>query len=210
MTEELFSAISNLSKGESLSITDELLQSNMNPVDILSIARDAMQTIGKRFESGEYYLPELMVSGDILSAVADKLKPFLEGEGDTEKIGTIVFGTVAGDIHDIAKDIVVFMLEVNGFEVIDLGVDVPAGKFVEAVQEHQAKIVGLSGFLTLAIKPMRDTIFALKQAGFKDVKVMIGGGPVDDLVCEYTGADAWGPTAMDAISIARGWIGATV
>jgi len=209
MTEELFSAISNLSKGESLSITDELLQNNMKPVDILNIARDAMHTIGERFESGEYFLPELIVSGDILSAVADKLKPFLEGEGDTEKIGKIVFGTVAGDIHDIAKDIVVFMLEVHGFEVIDLGVDVQVKRFVDAVQEHQAKIVGLSGFLTLAIKPMRDTIFALKQAGLIDVKVMIGGGPVDELVCKDTGADAWGPTAMDAVSIARGWIGTT-
>ena len=116
---------------------------------------------------------------------------------------------MAGDIHDIAKDIVVFMLEVNGFEVIDLGVDVPAEKFVEAAREHQAKIVGLSGFLTLAIAPMRETISALKQAGLAVVKVMIGGGPIDEIVCADTGADAWGPNAVDAVSIAKQWVGAT-
>jgi len=207
MTEKLFNAITSLSRNEALEVTDELLQNNVDPNDILDTARDAMQVIGERFESGEYFLPELMVSGDILAAVADKVKPLLKKEGETEKIGKVVFGTVAGDIHDIAKDIVVFMLEVNGFEVIDLGVDVPIEKFVEAVQEHEAKIVGLSGFLTLAIEPMRDTISALKQAGLDDVKVMIGGGPINGLVCDDTGADAWGPTAMDAVSIAKEWAG---
>jgi len=100
------------------------------------------------------------------------------------------------------------MLDINGFEVIDLGVDVPAQKFVKAVQEHQAKIVGLSGFLTLAIEPMRNTVAALKQAGLTDVNVMIGGGPINELVCEDTGADAWGANAMDAVAIAREWAGA--
>ena len=142
MTENLFDAITSLSKDEALKITDELLQSNVKSEDILDIGREAMQIIGERFEVGEYFLPELMVSGDILAGIADKVKPFLEESENAEKIAKVVFGTVAGDIHDIAKDIVVFMLEVNGFEVIDLGVDVPAEKFVEAAQEHQAKIVG--------------------------------------------------------------------
>ena len=209
MTEELFDAIINLSRVDALRITDEMLQSNVKPEAILDIGRDAMQIVGDRFEIGEYFLPELMVSGDILAGIADKVKPFLAESKETDKIGTVVFGTVAGDIHDIAKDIVVFMLEVNGFEVIDLGVDVPAEKFVEAVQEHQAKIVGLSGFLTLAIAPMRDTVAALKQAGLTDVKIMIGGGPVNEIVREDTGADAWGPNAVDAVSIAKRWVGAT-
>ena len=209
MTEELFDAIINLSRDDALRITDEMLQSNVKPEAILDIGRDAMQIVGDRFEIGEYFLPELMVSGDILAGIADKVKPFLAESKETDKIGTVVFGTVAGDIHDIAKDIVVFMLEVNGFEVIDLGVDVPAEKFVEAVQEHQAKIVGLSGFLTLAIAPMRDTVAALKQARLTDVKIMIGGGPVNEIVREDTGADAWGPNAVDAVSIAKRWVGAT-
>lgn len=207
MSEDLFNAITSLSRDDALRITDEMLQSNVDPDDILDIGRDAMQVIGERFEVGEYFLPELMVSGDILAGIADKVKPFLEGSEPAEKIGKVVFGTVAGDIHDIAKDIVVFMLEINGFEVIDLGVDVPAEKFVEAVREHQAKIVGLSGFLTLAIAPMRDTISALKQAGLADVKVMIGGGPINEIVRADTGADAWGANAVDAVAIAKEWAG---
>lgn len=209
MTGKLFDAITSLLKDEALRITEELLHDNVNPEDILDAAREAMQIIGTRFEVGEYFLPELMVSGDILASIADKVKPFLAGSKNAEKIGKVVFGTVEGDIHDIAKDIVVFMLEVNRFEVIDLGVDVPTAKFVEAVQEHQAKILGLSGFLTLAIAPMRDTIAALKQVGLTDVKVMIGGGPINEIVCEDTGADAWGSNAMDAVTIAKGWAGTT-
>ena len=211
MTEKLFEAITGLSKDEALRITDELLQSNVDPENILEVGRAAMQFVGERFAAGEFFLPELMVSGDILAGVADRVKPFLEKEGGKKgkKIGKVVFGTVEGDIHDIAKDIVVFMLEVSGFEVIDLGVDVPKEKFVEAVQEHQAKIVGLSGFLTLAIEPMRDTISALKQVGLTDVKVMIGGGPINEIVCDDIGADAWGSNAMDAVSIAKRWVGAT-
>jgi len=209
MKNKLFEAIKSLSKDESLRIVDELLQNNVEPKEILDIGRDAMQFIGEGFEAGVLFLPELMISGDILESIANKVKPFLEGKEKSKKIGKVVFGTVAGDIHDIAKDIVEFMLEVNGFEVIDLGVDVPAEKFVEAVKEHQAKIVGLSGFLTLAIEPMRNTIFALKQAGLTDVKVMIGGGPINEMVCEDIGADAWGANAMDAVSIAEQWVGVT-
>ncbi len=209
MSKELYNAIKNLSRDEALKITDQLLLNNVEPKDILEAGKEAMQYIGERFEAGEFFLPELMISGDILAGIADKIKPFLKGK-KSKKIGKVVFGTVAGDIHDIAKDIVEFMMEVNGFEVIDLGVDVPIEKFVEAVQKHQAKIVGLSGFLTLAIEPMRNTILAIKQAGLTDVKIMIGGGPINEMVCEDIGADAWGATAMDAVSIAEKWSGVSV
>jgi 5-methyltetrahydrofolate--homocysteine methyltransferase len=116
---------------------------------------------------------------------------------------------VEGDIHDIAKDIVEFMLEVNGFEVIDLGVDVPAAKFVEAVKQSGATVVGLSGFLTLAYDPMKNTVQALKDAGLRDkVKIMIGGGQMDDQVAAYAKADAYGKDAMAAVTLAKGWVGA--
>ncbi len=207
MIEKLFDAIKSFKKDEAFRITDELLQNNVKPEVILDTGKNAMQFIGDRFEIGEFFLPELIISGHILEGIAEKLKPFLEGNEPGENIGKVVFGTVEGDIHDIAKDIVVFMLEINGFEVIDLGVDVPAEKFVEAVQEHQANIVGLSGFLTLAIEPMRNTISALKQAGLTDVKIMIGGGPINGTVCDDIGADDWGETAMDAATIAKQWTG---
>jgi 5-methyltetrahydrofolate--homocysteine methyltransferase len=207
LSQELKTAITSCKKEEALRIAEEFLENGVKPVEILEFSRSAMQTVGDRFEAGEYFLPELMVSGDILEAIAEVLKPHLQGTETSEKFGKIVFGTVAGDIHDIAKDIVVSMLDINGFEVIDLGVDVPVETFVQAVKEHEAKMLGLSGFLTLAIDPMRDTITALKEEGLTDVKVMIGGGPINDLVCEDIGADAWGPTAMDAVSIARVWTG---
>ncbi len=205
MSERLFDAITSLSKDEAISVTRELLERGSKPEDILDVGRSAMQVIGDRFERGEYFLPELIVSGDILAGIAKEVKPYLQGEATTENIGKVVFGTVEGDIHDIAKDIVVLMLEVNGFQIVDLGVDVPAAQFVQAVQEHRARIVGLSGFLTLAIEPMKQTVLALRAAGLDGVKIMIGGGPVNDLVCQDTGADAWGANAMDAVTIAREW-----
>lgn len=208
MPERLYEAITGLSRGEAISATQELLENGTDPQAILDVGRAAMQVIGDRFERGEYFLPELIVSGDILAGIADEVKPFLQSEATTEKLGKVVLGTVEGDIHDIAKDIVVLMLEVNGFDVIDLGVDVPAGRFVQAVQDHQARIVGLSGFLTLAIEPMKETVSALRQAGLANVRVMIGGGPVDELVRQDTGADAWGANAIDAVTIAKEWTGA--
>ena len=116
-----------------------------------------------------------------------------------------MLGTVQGDIHDIAKDIVAFMLDINGFDVTDLGVDVPPARFVEAVKQSGAKIVGLSGFLTLAYDPMKYTVQALKEAGLNDVKVMIGGGQIDEQIRHYTGADAYGKDAMAAVTIAKSW-----
>jgi 5-methyltetrahydrofolate--homocysteine methyltransferase len=129
----------------------------------------------------------------------------MAGETSGEKLGKIVLGTVQGDIHDIAKDIVGFMLDLNGFEVTDLGVDVAPEKFVEAVKQTGARIVGLSGFLTLAFDPMKDTVAALKAAGLNDVKIMIGGGQVDENIRQYTGADAYGKDAMAAVALAKSW-----
>jgi methanogenic corrinoid protein MtbC1 len=130
----------------------------------------------------------------------------MAGEAGAEKIGKVVIGTVEGDIHDIAKDIVAFMLDINGFEVTDLGVDVPPAKFVQAVKETETGIVGLSGFLTLAFDPMKATVSALREAGL-DVKVMIGGGQIDEQIREYIKADAYGRDAMAAVGLAKQWIG---
>lgn len=119
----------------------------------------------------------------------------------------MLIGSVEGDIHDIGKDIVAFLLEVNGFEVIDLGVDVPAATFVEQIRETGATVVGLSGLLSLAFDSMKATVQAIERAGLRDgVRIMIGGGPVDEIVCEYSRADAWGAEATAAVSLAQKWI----
>jgi len=204
--EELVKAIVEMREQDALQLTQELLDGGSSPLDILDDCRAAMEVVGRRFETGEAFIPELILAGEMLKQISELIKPHLEAEVvGNEKLGTVVLGTVEGDIHDIAKDIVGFMLDINGFEVIDLGVDVPPAKFVEAVKESGAKIVALSGFLTLAYDPMKATVEALKEAGFDDVKVMIGGGQIDDHICEYTGADAWGRDAMAAVNLARQW-----
>ena len=206
MSQPLVDAITDMREADALQITNELLERGASSFDILDDCRTAMEIVGERFEKGEAFIPELLLAGDMLSQITEIIKPHMqESGGEAKKLGKIVFGTVEGDIHDIAKDIVVFMLDINGFEVTDLGVDVPPSRFVEAVKETGAKIVGLSGFLTLAYDPMKATVAALKAAGLDDVKVMIGGGQIDENVMKYAGADAWGRDAMDAINLAKSW-----
>ena len=204
MSQELIDAITDMREDDVLKITNDLLDSGVSPLDILNACKAAMDVIGKRFETGEAFIPELILAGEMMTAVSDLIRPRMAEEATSEKLGKVVFGTVEGDIHDIAKDIVVFMLDLNGFEVTDLGVDVPPAKFVEAVKETGATIVGLSGFLTLAYDPMKETVAALKDAGL-DVKIMIGGGQIDEQIREYTGADAYGRDAMSAVALAKEW-----
>ena len=205
MSQELIEAITEMREEDAVAITNKLLDSGANPVEVLDACREAMSIIGKRFETGESFIPELILAGEILGQISAILKPRMQQAGESKKLGKIVLGTVQGDIHDIAKDIVAFMLDINGFDVTDLGVDVPPARFVEAVKQSGAKIVGLSGFLTLAYDPMKYTVQALKDAGLSDVKVMIGGGQIDEQIRQYTGADAYGKDAMAAVTIAKSW-----
>ncbi len=205
MSKELIEAITEMREEEAVAITRQLLDSGADPMTVLDACREAMTIIGKRFETGESFIPELILAGEILSQISAIVKPHMQQGGESRKIGKVVLGTVQGDIHDIAKDIVGFMLDINGFEVTDLGVDVAPAKFVEAVKQTGAKIVGLSGFLTLAFDPMKATVEAFKAAGLVDVKIMIGGGQIDENIRQYTGADAYGKDAMAAVAIAKNW-----
>lgn len=209
MSQQLIDAVVEMREEDALRMTDELLAAGTDPMEIINACRTAMTVIGERFEAGECFVPELILAGEMLKGITAKVKPVMAEEATEQKLGTVVFGTVEGDIHDIAKDIVVFMLDINGFDVLDLGVDVPPQKFVEAVKETGATIVGLSGFLTLAYDPMKATVEALKEAGL-DVKVMIGGGQVDEQIREYAGADAYGRDAMSAVALAKQWVGVGV
>ena len=205
MSQELINAITEMREEDAVEITNQLLDDGTPPIDILNACKDAMDIIGNRFEEGQAFIPELMLAGEMMSAITDIIKPRMAEEATAEKVGKIVIGTVEGDIHDIAKDIVSFMLDLNGFEVTDLGVDVPPAKFVEAVKETGAPIVGLSGFLTLAYDPMKETVAALRDTGL-DVKIMIGGGQIDEQIRDYTGADAYGRDAMAAVALAKEWV----
>jgi 5-methyltetrahydrofolate--homocysteine methyltransferase len=209
MAGELTALLADLKEEEALNFVKSALLMGYDPMMIMADAREGMKVVGDRFAKGSYFIPDLIFSGEILREVAEILEPHLKAETqDRKTLGKIVFGTVQGDIHDIGKDLVVFMLETNGFEVIDLGIDVPVKNFVDSVRESGAAIVGLSGFLTLAFDAMKETISAFDQAGMRDqVKIMIGGGQIDEQVMKYTGADAFGLDAMSAVSLAKGWIG---
>ena len=209
MAEDLVSTLADLKEKEALKIVDDRLSAGEEPLKILGDARRAVEIVGKRFADSEYFIPDLVYSGEILKAITDMVKPKLAKAAEVKRVGKVIIGTVAGDIHDIGKDIVVFMLDVNGFEVYDLGVDVPAQKFVDKIKESGAPIVGLSGFLALAFDSMKETVEAMKAAGLRDkVKVMIGGGQMSDEIRKYTGADAYGKDAMAGVSLAKKWTGA--
>lgn len=208
MAKDLVSALADLKEKEALEIVQERLGSGDDPLNILNDARKGVEIVGQRFSSSEYFIPDLVYSGEILKAITDLVKPKISKVAETKRLGKVIIGTVAGDIHDIGKDIVVFMLDVNGFEVFDLGIDVPVQKFVDKIKETGSPVVGLSGFLTLAFQSMKDTVDAIKNAGLRDkVKIMIGGGQIDEQVKNFTGADAYGKDAMEAVKLAKGWIG---
>jgi len=209
MAKDLVKTLADLKEKEALKIVEDRLSAKEDPLKILDDARKGMEIVGKRFANSEYFIPDLVYSGEILKGVTEMVKPKLAKAAEVKRLGKVVFGTVAGDIHDIGKDIVVFMLDVNGFEVYDLGVDVPAQKFVQKIKESGAPIVGLSGFLTLAYDSMKQTVEAIKAAGLRDkVKVMIGGGQITDEIRKYTGADAYGKDAMAGVTLAKKWVGA--
>ncbi len=203
--QQLVEAMSTIKEQEALTIAQDMVNQGADPFSILDACKQAMAIVGDNFAKGLYFLPELVMAGQILMQISELIKPLLkEASSSKESLGRVVVGTVEGDIHDIGKDIVVLMLEVNGFEVRDLGIDVPAAKFVEAVKEFDPQVVALSGFLTVAFDNMKKTVEALKEAGLRDkVKIQIGGGQIDEEIRRYTGADDYGLDAMEAVSYAK-------
>jgi len=207
--QQLIDAIAEMQEDEAMLVVQQMLDDGEDPQAVLDACKDAMVVVGQRYEQGEYFLPELVIAGDMLTAIGEVVKPRMQAQAaSAAKLGTVVIGTVKGDIHDIGKDIVGFMLDVNGFEVVDLGVDVPAADFVAKIQEVNPQVVGLSGFLTLAFDQMKATVEAIHAAGLRDqVKIMIGGAIMDDTVRAYIGADAYGADATTAVRLTQGWTG---
>ena len=205
---QLVDAIAEMREEEAVKMAREMLDSGYDAVKLLGHCREAMEIVGKRYEAGEYFLPELMLAGEMLRAIGDMAKPLIKQDSAAAKTaGTVLIGTVQGDLHDIGKNIVTFMLEINGYKVVDLGIDVPVENFIESIKQHKPQVVGLSGFLTLAFDAMKVTIEAIKEAGLRNgVKIMIGGGQIDEAVKNYTGADAFGLNAMDAVSLCKQWV----
>jgi methylmalonyl-CoA mutase cobalamin-binding domain/chain len=208
MMEDLIKSLVEMQEAEAVRKAKELLDKGTDPMKILEACSQAMEGVGKRFEKGEYFLPHLMMAGEMLKQISDMIKPLIkEGESAAGK-GKVLIGTVKGDIHDIGKNIVTFLLDANGFEVRDIGIDQAPEKFVEGIKEFQPQVVGMSGLLTLAFDSMKETVQAIKDAGLRDkVRIMIGGGQCSEQVKDYTGADAYGPDAIAGVKLAKQWIG---
>jgi 5-methyltetrahydrofolate--homocysteine methyltransferase len=209
MAGDLVNLLADLKEQEALALVRERIDRGEDPMAVLDDARAAMEVVGRRFEENTYFIPDLVYSGEILKTISEIIKPLLVKEKEeADKLGKVLIGTVAGDIHDIGKNIVAFLLEVNGFDVRDIGVDVPAAKFVEAIKEFEPDVVGLSCLLTVAFDAMKDTITAIRDAGLRDrVKIMIGGGVVDENLVPYVGADGFEQYASGAVTISKKWLG---
>lgn len=209
--QDLVNAIADMMEDEAMSLTKKYLEDGVPPMRVIDAYKDALAVVGKRFEEGSYFVPELILAGEMMKTASELIKPLMTGGGEagkeTKKIGKFLLGTVEGDIHDIGKDMVNMLMDINGFEVRDLGVDVPAQRFCDAAKEFQPHIVGLSGLLTLSYDSMKSVVDGLGEIGMRDkVKVIIGGGQVDEHACKYVGADAWVTDAVAGVNYALRWV----
>jgi methylmalonyl-CoA mutase cobalamin-binding domain/chain len=189
---------------EVLELTRQGLDEGMEPTTLLFEALiPALEEVGARFERGDWFVPEMLIAGRAMAGALEVLRPLLAATG-TETIGKYVMGTVKGDVHDIGKNLVNIMLEGAGFEVIDLGVQVAPEKFVEAVEEHQPDVLGMSAFLTTTMPMFKANINALEKAGLRDkVIIMVGGAPVTQEYADAVGADGYAPDAASATKLAK-------
>ena len=202
--EAIIEAISNLEEDKVLQLVKEKLENGEDPIKILDACRRGMAEIGKG-AGDTMFLTDLIMAGEIFNQAMELLLPKLTSES-SNNLGKVVIGTVQGDIHNIGKDIAINFLKAEGFEVIDLGVDVPPQNFVEAIDEHNPMVVGMSGLLTLSIEPMKRSIDAIKAANKREkVKIIIGGERTDEEVCSYVGADAWVNDAIKGVKIIKKW-----
>ena len=204
--EELAQAMGDLDED----VVKELLEKVMaeggaDAQKAMDACQKGMDIVGSRFEEGEYFVGDLIYAGELMTDAVGILKDALvSGEGGATKTKMILC-TVKDDLHDIGKNIVRSMLEAGGFEVLDLGIDVPAAEVVKAAKENNVKIVALSGVLTLAVDSMKTTVEAFKAAGLDDVKIIIGGAPVSESACKLTGADEWAHSPQKTVAVCKAW-----
>jgi 5-methyltetrahydrofolate--homocysteine methyltransferase len=202
--EKFYLAISQGKVEEVKKLTQEALDGGEKAESVLKEGLlPAMEQIGVKFKNNEIYIPEVLIAARAMHAGMAILKPILSKSTTTKSVKVIV-GTVKGDLHDIGKNLVVMMLEGGGFEVVDLGIDVSADKFVEAIRKHQPQVVGMSALLTTTMREMKNILEAIQEAGLrKQVKAIIGGAPVTDRFAKEIGADGFAPDAASAVDIAR-------
>ena len=208
--QDLVNAVAEMMEDEAMALTRKYLEQGVPPDQIIDAYKEALRIIGKRFEQCIYFVPELILAGEMMKSASEMIRPMMADSASgpaTQKTGKFLLGTVEGDIHDIGKDMVHMLLDINGFEVLDLGVDVPAQKFWDEYSRFQPDIIGMSGLLTLAFESMKHVVDLLRDKGARDkVKVIIGGGQMDEQACKYVGADAFVTDAVAGVNICKGWM----
>ena len=205
--EDLYDAVVNLEEDKSYSLVKEMVEEKKDPDKIIEILKKGVDEIGNRFSKKEYFLTELVMAGEIFQQSVKILEPLLKSREQVKSSGTVVIGTVKGDVHDIGKNIFVTLLKAAGYEVYDLGVDIPPKKFLEKVKEKNAEVVAYSGLLTVALESMKETTELLKSNGLRDkVKIIIGGLPVDEMWMKEAGADAYTDNAFEGVKIVNEWL----
>jgi methanogenic corrinoid protein MtbC1 len=206
MADELTQALADLEEEKVEVLLEARLADGVDPSSILRSAQDGMRQVGERYETGDYFVSDLMMSSAIFKKIVARLDPLLVGTASVSR-GSVVMGTVKGDVHDIGKDLVVSTLRASGYDVTDLGVNVTPERFVAALEQTGAPILALSGLLTISFEPMRETVDAVTAAGLRSrVKIMLGGGPVTEQVLGQAGADALGADPPSAVRIADEWM----
>ncbi|MEA4806763.1 B12-binding domain-containing protein [Acetobacterium wieringae] len=204
---ELTKLMGELEEEQTMDLLKEFVATNPSEEEALQAVgacQAGMSIVGDLFEKGDYFVGDLIFAGELLTEAINVLKPALGGSGSAN-VGTILLGTVHGDLHDIGKNIFKSMSEAAGFEVVDIGIDVEVDTFVKKAAEVKPQIIGMSGVLTLAIDSMKETIDALKAAGV-NAKCIIGGNPVTKEACEFVGADAFTTNAAEGVKICQGWV----
>jgi methylmalonyl-CoA mutase cobalamin-binding domain/chain len=204
--QRLVKLVADLEEKEVLDIVHKRIESGEDPMQILEECNEGMQLVGKRYEQGEYYIAGLIMSGEIFREVVEMVQPLLVKKANGKSSGRILVGTVSGDIHDIGKNMLGMLLTCYGFSVIDLGVDVPPAEFARKAVALQPDIVGLSGLITASFEAMKETVSVLRAEATKNklsFPILIGGGMIDDQVCQYVGADYWLRDAMAGVRLCQ-------
>lgn len=204
---DIVEAIVNLEEQTALQISKNMLEKGIDPIEILEKGKEGMSIVGQRFEDGSFFLSDMIMAAEIFKELMNIIRPQLKKSVITEK-GKVVIGTVAGDVHDIGKNLMIALLAAEGFEVIDLGVDVPPEKFVEAIQEYKPDIVGMSSLLTIAIESVKNTINSIREAGLSEnVKIIVGGGRIDEYASDYLKPDAYTDNAAKGVRLCKQLLG---
>lgn len=204
--QDLVHLLADLEEESVLEIVRQRIQDGKDLMQILEECNAGMQIVGTRYEQGEYYIAGLIMSGEIFREVVEMIQPLLVKNTDRKSSGRILVGTVSGDIHDIGKNMLGMLLSCYGFTVIDLGVDVPPAEFAAKAMESKPDIVGLSGLITASFEKMKETIQILREESAKNhlsFPILVGGGMIDEQVCQYVGADYWSRDAMAGVRLCQ-------